>query len=75
MVSIHLVPNDLRALYEVHEWRNAAAVLQAAHPEEWADIIAVLRSFKLSKSDVAAAGDVNRRLQRESISAPLRYNR
>ena len=32
-------PKDLLALYEVHEWRNGLAVLTAACPEEWADIV------------------------------------
>ena len=54
--TLHLVPEDLRDLYEVREWRNAAGVLSTAYPAEWADIQAVLRSFKLPKSQILAAG-------------------
>lgn len=51
--SVHLIPSDLlgpphgAGLYEVHEWRNAAAVLQAVYPEEWKDALEVLRRFRL----------------------------
>ena len=56
MPTVQLVPKDLRELYHVHEWRNAAGILQTACPKEWADIIAVLRGFKLYRSEVSAAG-------------------
>jgi hypothetical protein len=56
MSTIHLVPDDLRRLYHVKEWRNAAGVLQTACPTEWADIVEVLRNFRLFRSEVAAAG-------------------
>jgi len=56
MSTIHLVPGDLRELYHVHEWRNAAGILQTACPKEWADIIDVLRKFRLYASEVHAAG-------------------
>jgi hypothetical protein len=56
MTTCHFVPKDLRQLYHVHEWRNAAGVLKTACPEEWADLIAVLREFRLLKSEVRAQG-------------------
>lgn len=56
MTTIHLVPEDLRRLYLVKEWRNAAGILQTACPDEWADIIAVLRAFRLLRSEIQAAG-------------------
>ena len=56
MSTIHLVPQDLRKLYRVHEWRNAAGILQTACPGQWADIIAVLRDFRLYESEVNVAG-------------------
>jgi hypothetical protein len=56
MSTLHLVPDDLCQLYHVREWRNAAGVLQTACPDEWAEIIEVLRSFKLLRSEVQAAG-------------------
>jgi hypothetical protein len=56
MVTIHLVPPDIQGIYEVHEWRNAAGVLSASNPKEWDDILAVLRGFKLLRSQVIAKG-------------------
>ncbi len=50
------VPEDLLALYEVHEWRNGLAVLTAACPEEWNDIVAVLREFRLYASEIIKKG-------------------
>ena len=46
----------LGKLYEVHEWRNAKAVLKTAHPKEWSDVITVLGNFKLLRGDILKAG-------------------
>jgi hypothetical protein len=35
MSTLHLIPHDIRSSFEVHEWRNAAGVLRAAHREEF----------------------------------------
>lgn len=51
-----LLPKSILRNYEVHEWRNAVAVLAAAHPEEWKDILKVLRGFQLLKSDILKKG-------------------
>jgi hypothetical protein len=51
-----LVPKDVDARFEVHEWRNGLAILSAAHPSEWANILEVLRGFTLLKSDVLKPG-------------------
>lgn len=50
------VPEDVRALYEVHEWRNGLAVLSAARPDEWNDIVEVLRGFRLHHTEIATPG-------------------
>lgn len=56
MSTEHLIPDDIHDLYEVHEWRNASAVLKEAHPAEWRDLIDVLRGFRLRRSDISARG-------------------
>lgn len=56
MTTEHLVPADLRALYHVREWRNAAGVLTTACPSEWQDIIETLRAFRLLRSEILTAG-------------------
>jgi hypothetical protein len=50
------VPEDIRVLYEVHEWRNGLAVLSAANPEEWSDLLKVLREFRLFHTEIATPG-------------------
>ncbi len=42
--------------YEIHQWRNAFAVLASAHLNEWNDILAVLGSFRLLRSDIITPG-------------------
>ncbi|HXW25017.1 MAG TPA: BglII/BstYI family type II restriction endonuclease [Xanthobacteraceae bacterium] len=56
MSTEHLVPADLRKLYRVYEWRNAAGVLKTACPKEWADIVSVLREFRLYRSEIEKEG-------------------
>lgn len=56
MSTLHLVPEDLQRLYHVREWRNATGVLATACPDEWQEIIEVLRGFRLLRSEVQAAG-------------------
>ncbi len=56
MANQPMVPADIAARYEVHEWRNGLAILAAAHPEEWADILAVLRDFQLLRSNIRKPG-------------------
>jgi hypothetical protein len=56
MSTLHLVPDDLCRLYHVREWRNATGVLATACPDEWVEIIEVLRAFRLLRSEVQAAG-------------------
>lgn len=56
MTTDHLVPPDIAALYEIHEWRNAVGVLQTACPTEWSDIQTCLRAFRLHRSEILTAG-------------------
>ncbi len=56
MSTEHLVPQDLHDLYHVREWRNATGVLTTACPNEWADIVAILREFRLYRSEIEAGG-------------------
>jgi hypothetical protein len=56
MTNRSIVPADIAACYEVHECRNGLAILSAAHPGEWKDIVEVLRGFKLLRSDILQPG-------------------
>ena len=50
------IPDDVRARYELAEVRNAALVLAATNPAEFAEIVEVLRAFELDVTDVTGAG-------------------
>lgn len=56
MANQPIVPKDVAARFEVHEWRNGLAILLAAHPDEWGNIVEVLRGFTLLKSDILKPG-------------------
>ncbi len=56
MANQSIVPADIAKLYEVREWRNGLAIMAAAHPEEWRNIVEVMRGFRLLKSDVLKPG-------------------
>lgn len=56
MSTLHYVPADLRDLYHVYEWRNAAGVLTTACPNEWNEIITILREFRLYRSEIEIPG-------------------
>ncbi|MCE4147928.1 MULTISPECIES: BglII/BstYI family type II restriction endonuclease [Bacillus amyloliquefaciens group] len=55
-MGIELLPQSIREKYEVYEWRHACAILKNDFPNEWNDIINVLESFRLNKSDIVKAG-------------------
>jgi hypothetical protein len=53
---VGLVPQEIEALYEVHQWRHGLPILAAARPTEWAEILEVLRGFQLLKSQILQPG-------------------
>ncbi len=56
MANHPIVPPEIAARFEVHEWRNGLAILSAAHRDEWENIVEVLRGFILFKSDILKPG-------------------
>ena len=56
MALDRFVPADLLLLYDVREWRNGLPVLTAACPDEWQDIVAVLKEFRLRHTEIATPG-------------------
>ena len=71
MPTTHLLPPDIQHLYEVHEWRNATAVLKEACNPEWEEILDALRKFKLHRSEILTPGG-RRSLIVERLEAPLK---
>lgn len=52
----NVVPEDVLARYELRETRNAAAILAATNPVQFAELMAVLQEFVLLRSDLVNAG-------------------
>lgn len=55
-MGLDLLPQGIRDLYEVHEWKHACAILKGDFPQEWADVITVLSEFRLLESDIRRPG-------------------
>lgn len=56
MPNQSIIPADIAERYEVFEWRNGLAILSAAHPDKWVNILEVLRGFSFTTSDVLTPG-------------------
>lgn len=50
------LPQEIRDLYEVHEWRHACAILSKDFPDELGEVIEMLLGFRLKKSMITKAG-------------------
>lgn len=50
------IPQELHDNYEIHEWRHATAVLIKDFPQEFEDLLWVLRHFKLRHGAIAHGG-------------------
>lgn len=51
-----LLPEDIRRIYEVHEWKHACAILKTDFRNEWDDLSAVLREFRLHSRQITEKG-------------------
>lgn len=51
-----LLPIEIMENYEVYEWKHACAILKADFPDEWRDLIELLRQFRLCKSWITTGG-------------------
>lgn len=50
------MPGDLNDEYEVLDWRNAAAILRYSFPQEYADVVEILRSFRVTRAEILEPG-------------------
>jgi CRISPR-associated protein Csd2 len=56
MVYQDHIPKDLQSLYEVHDYRHAAAILAKEFPTEFQEIYDVLMEFRFTEKDITDAG-------------------
>lgn len=69
-MAIGLLPEFIRANYEVHEWKHACAILHNDFPAEWADVVDVLTAFRWYRSWVSVGGGRKSKVA-EAIDRPL----
>ncbi|MBM3474455.1 MAG: restriction endonuclease [Armatimonadetes bacterium] len=63
-MTTDLIPPDVRSLYEVHEWKHACAVLVQDFPQHWADLLCVLRGYRLPRSHILEPGKEKSRISK-----------
>lgn len=44
-MSIELLPASIRRDYDPREWKHACAILKEDFPDEWKDVLDVLKDF------------------------------
>lgn len=55
-MAISLLPQFIRDNYEVHEWKHACAILKEDFPQEWQEILDLLKAFRLKKNWITNPG-------------------
>lgn len=50
------IPEDIRKLYEVHNFRHAAEILATAYPAEFDELLNALRQFRFTTQDIIKGG-------------------
>lgn len=50
------IPEDISDLYEIHDYKHAAAILSQEFPLQFSEICEALRVFRFSASDVTQSG-------------------
>ncbi len=50
------IPQDIRDLYETHNYHHAAEVLSTSYPQEFEEIMNALRNFRITETDLMTGG-------------------
>ncbi|HPI87412.1 MAG TPA: BglII/BstYI family type II restriction endonuclease, partial [Bacteroidales bacterium] len=56
MTYTDYIPPDIKSLYEVHDFKHAAAILANEFPGEFEEICDAMRKFRFSLNDIMEAG-------------------
>jgi hypothetical protein len=56
MIAHGLIPENVTSKFDIFDWRNAAVILHAAHPDLFQEVIATLAAFSLRRSDIERGG-------------------
>ena len=50
------IPEDIKNLYEIHNYHHAAEVLSMSYSQEFGEIMEALRQFRITEADITAGG-------------------
>jgi hypothetical protein len=64
------LPRSIGDQYEFHEWRHATAILSTDYKEEWRDVLEVLGTFRLHRSEILDHGGSKSKIAKR-IDGPL----
>lgn len=64
-MALDLFPADCREGWEIHEWKHATAILHGDFPDEWGDILALMRAFRLRREWIEVGGGNRSRVAKE----------
>jgi len=64
------LPRLIGDQYEFHEWRHASAILSTDYKEEWRDVLEVLGTFRLHRSEILDRGGSKSKIAKR-IDGPL----
>jgi len=65
-----LLPESMRGLYEVWDYRGAFSTISTGDPTAWGDIVAALSGFRIARSQVVVGGG-NESLITKAITEPF----
>lgn len=69
------IPKDIQELYEIYDYRHAAAVLRIEFPEEFGELCNALRKFRFTVEDVKTPGGSESIITKkfETLLRPLKW--
>ena len=70
------IPKDIAKLYEVHDFKHAAAILSKEFPTEFNELCNALRTFKFTEDDIKTAGGSESQIPKKfsKILRPMNWN-
>jgi hypothetical protein len=76
MTWIDYMPIDIKDLYEVHDFKHAAAILAKEFPNEFDEVCEALRKFRFSINDIMEAGGGESHIPKifSNILRPMGWN-
>lgn len=55
-MSLDLIPSEIADKFEVHEWRHAVAILSSDFPDEWNELLAMMKEFRIPLDWISKPG-------------------